>query len=422
MDETYDIAVIGAGAAGLAAGIFAAQRLTTARVVLMDGAAQVGAKILVSGGGRCNVVPQSVEESDFNANQPFVRHVLAAFDQNDAIRWFESLGVLLKQEPGGKLFPVTDQARTVLDALLARCEQLNIQVLRQRRVQSVNRVNGDDEPRFAIHHEAGVVTAKRVVMATGGRSLPRTGSDGQGWRVVQTLGHSVTPTYPALVPLVLEPSFFHRALQGISQEVELSTYQAGKQIDRRRGSLLWTHFGVSGPVVMDASRFWVIAQATGQQNSNPVQVRCSLIPGANFQEIDDWLVVAAARSPKRSAVSVLSEKLPQRVALVLAEYAGVDRNIFLGQMRRDDRRKLVHCLTDLLLPVVRDRGWNYAEVTAGGVPLKEVDGRSMASKRVKGLYLVGEMLDCEGKIGGFNFQWAWSTGYLAGCAVAASLP
>jgi len=421
VDETCDIAVIGAGAAGLAAGIFAAERLTTARVVLMDGAAQVGAKILVSGGGRCNVVHRSVGAGDFNANQPFVRHVLAAFDQNDAIRWFASLGVSLKQEPGGKLFPTTDRARTVLDALLARCDQLNIEVLRQRRVHSVNTVSGDDEPRFAVHHEVGIVVAQRVIMATGGRSLPRTGSDGQGWRMIQSLGHSVTSTYPALVPLVLEPSFFHRTLQGISQEVELSTYEAGKQIDRRRGSLLWTHFGVSGPVVMDASRFWVIAQATGEQNSDHAQVRCSLVPGTNFQEVDHWLVTAASRSPKRSVVSVLSEKLPQRVASVLADQAGMDRNVSLGQIRRDDRRRLVHCLTDLLLPVVRDRGWNYAEVTAGGVPLKEIDGRSMASKRVKGLYLVGEILDCEGKIGGFNFQWAWSTGHLAGCAAAASL-
>ncbi len=423
MDETCDIAVIGAGAAGLAAGIFAAQRLPAARVVLMDGAAQIGAKILVSGGGRCNVVHRSVGADDFNADQPFVRHVLSAFDQDDAIRWFESLGVLLKQEPTGKLFPTTNRARTVLDALLARCRELKIQVLRQHRVHSVDAVGDDDgdEPRFAIHHEAGIVTAQRVVMATGGRSLPRTGSDGQGWRIAQSLGHSVTPTYPALVPLVLEPSFFHRTLQGISQEVELSTYQGGKQIDRRRGSLLWTHFGVSGPVVSDASRFWVIAQTVGKQNGDRAQVRCNLVPSADFQEIDRWLVAAAAHSPKRGAVSVLSEKLPQRVASVLADQAGVDRNVSIGQMPRDDRRKLVHYLIDLLLPVVRDRGWNYAEVTAGGVPLQEVDYRSMASKRIKGLYLIGEMLDCEGRIGGFNFQWAWSTGHVAGCAAAASL-
>ncbi len=421
MDEACDIAVIGAGAAGLAAGIFAAQHLPAARVVLMDGAAQIGAKILVSGGGRCNVVHQSVGADDFNADQPFVRHVLAAFDHEDAIRWFESMGVTLKQEPTGKLFPTTDRAKTVLDALLARCEQLNIQVQRQRRVHSVKSIGEDDGPGFVIRHETGSVTAKRVVMATGGRSLPRTGSDGQGWEIARSLGHSVTPTYPALVPLVLDPSFFHQALQGISQEAELSTFQDGKQIDRRRGSLLWTHFGISGPIVLDASRFWVIAQAANEQNSDHAQVRCSLMPGADFQEVDRWLVAAAAQSPKRSVVSVLSEKFPQRVASVLADHAGVGRDVSIGQLPREDRRRLVHDLTGLVLPVVRDRGWNYAEVTAGGVPLQEVDYRSMVSKRVDGLYLVGEILDCEGRIGGFNFQWAWSSGYLAGCAAAASL-
>lgn len=422
MDEPCDIAVIGAGAAGLAAAIFAAQRLPTARVVLLDGAARVGAKILVSGGGRCNVVHRSVGASDFNADQSFVRHVLAAFDHNDAIDWFASLGISLKQEPSGKLFPTTNRAQTVLDALLARCQQLRIPVLRQHRVHSVDAVGDDDGPRFAIRHEAGILATNRVIMATGGRSLPRTGSDGQGWRIVQSLGHSVTPTYPALVPLVLEPSFFHRTLQGISQEVELSTYQCGKQIDRRRGSLLWTHFGISGPVVLDASRFWVIAHTAGEKNSDHAQVRCSFVPDTTFHGIEQWLVAAAARSPKRSAISALSEKLPKQMASVLAGHAGVKRNASLGQMRRDDRRRLVHCLTELLLPVVRDRGWNYAEVTAGGVPLQEVEYRSMASKRVKGLYLAGEMLECEGKIGGFNFQWAWSTGHLAGCAAAASLP
>ena len=370
MDEACDIAIIGAGAAGLATGIFAAQRLPTAQVVLMDGAAQIGAKILVSGGGRCNVVHQSVQANDFNANQPFVRHVLAAFDHNDTIRWFESMGVSLKEESSGKLFPMTDQAQTVLDALLTRCRQLDVQVLGQRRVHSVNSTAGnDDKPQFAIHHEGGTMATKRVVLATGGRSLPRTGSDGQGWQIARSLGHSVTPTHPALVPLKLEPSFFHQTLQGISQEVELSVYAGGKQIDRRRGSLLWTHFGVSGPVVLDASRFWVIAQADNEQNNHHAQVRCSLMPDADFQETDHWLVTAAARSPKRSIVSVLAEKLPQRVASVLADLIGAG-NTPLGQMRRDDRRTLVHYLTDLQLPVVGNRGWNYAEVTAGGVPLK----------------------------------------------------
>jgi predicted Rossmann fold flavoprotein len=273
---------------------------------------------------------------------------------------------------------------------------------------------GDGESSFTIEHENGSLGAPRVILCTGGRSLPRSGSDGSGWEIVRRLGHTVTPTYAALAPLVLAPQFFHAGLAGISQDVELSVYVAGRRIDDRTGSLLWTHFGISGPVVMDASRHWIIAAETHQQ---PI-MRCNLLPGENFEMAERWLIESIAARPKASALSHLLARLPQRVAAAASQHAGVDPAMPAGQLPRDARRALVRGLTELVLPVVQHRGWNYAEVTAGGVPLDEIDFRTMQSRKVPGLHLAGEILDCDGRIGGFNFQWAWSTGHVAGRAAA----
>jgi predicted Rossmann fold flavoprotein len=405
-----DVAVIGAGAAGLAAAIFAAQTGGHLRIVVLDGAAKIGAKILISGGGRCNVSHDEIQVSDFNGAKPVVRNILAAFDARATVRWFAGLGVELKREESGKLFPVSDTARTVLEALLRRCAALHVELLPGRRVDAVS-VAPDF---FVIAHARGTLHARGVVMATGGRSLPRTGSDGGGWEIVRRLGHTVTATYPALVPLVLAATMFHAELSGLSQPAELSTFADGKLIDRRSGSLLWTHFGISGPVVLDASRHWVVARSAHQC----VEMRCSFVPGQRFEDTERWLIDAATSQPRLSLRKCLARTVPERFAAALVHATGIDPATPVGQLARQPRRALVHALTAFVLPVERARGWDYAEVTAGGVPLDEIDYRTMESRRVPGLYLIGEMLDCDGRIGGFNFQWAWSTGHVAGCAVA----
>lgn len=410
MSDSCDIAIVGAGAAGLATAIFAAQANPAARILLIDSAKAVGAKIRVAGGGRCNVTHKVVTPRDYNGPQNIIRNVLAAFDAARAVQWFESLGVMLKEEETGKLFPVSDSARTVLNALLRRCEDLGVHLLSSTRITEITR----SPDHFQLHHPQGAIDCTRLVLATGGRSLPRTGSDGSGWQLVQRLGHTVTPTYPALVPLVLSGSFFHGSLSGISQEVELSTFADGKLVDRRAGSLLWTHFGISGPVVLDASRHWVIAHAIGR---GP-QLRASLLPGQDYQAVESSLLATAQERPRTTLLNLLAQSLPARVAQAILAHLAIDPATTMGQLAREARRALVQALTALPLPVERDRGWNYAEVTAGGVPLGEIDYRTMASRPVPNLYLVGEMLDCDGRIGGFNFQWAWSTGYLAGNALA----
>lgn len=416
--EQIDLVIVGAGAAGLAAGIFAGVAKPEGRrsICLLEGAKTLGAKILVSGGGRCNVTHERVTPTDFFGNRHIIKNVLAAFSVEQARAWFESMGVALKREDTGKLFPVTDQARTVLHALVHRCRDLNVDIRTGCRVSGIERFDAERSG-FTVRCGEEALQARRVILATGGRSLPRSGSDGGGYALVRKLGHRVTATVPALVPLVLAEGMFHRALSGLSQEVELTTTVNGRAVDRRWGSLLWTHFGISGPIVMDASRFWTLARAQGEA----VELHGNFLGGDTSEQARAWFLAEAAEHPRRSVKRTLAQRVPERFAEALCGHLGVNAETASAQVTRAERARLCGALTGFVFPVARDRGWNYAEVTAGGVPLEEIAYRTMESKVVPGLYLVGEILDCDGRIGGFNFQWAWATGYLAGRAAAEAI-
>jgi predicted Rossmann fold flavoprotein len=412
--DTVDIAVIGAGAAGLAAGIFAGETVRLAgsrRIVILDGASTIGAKILVSGGGRCNVTHEAVTPTDFFGNRRIIKNVLAAFSVEQTIAWFASLGVDLTREETGKLFPVTDKSRTVLNALIERCRRLGVEIRPDHRVRVIERASGEQSG-FRVQHTHGTLVADRLILATGGRSIPKSGSDGFGYELARRLGHQVTATAPALVPLALADTMFHKTLSGLSHEVELTTMVKERTADHRTGSLLWTHFGISGPVVMDASRFWRLAKEHGESAA----VYGNFLPGQTREQVRQWFMEEMKDHPRRSLVNTLAQKLPLRFAESLVQYATCEGQTAIAQLSRNDREHLLTLLTTFPFPIVQDRGWNYAEVTAGGVPLDEINFRTMESKIVPGLYLVGEILDCDGRIGGFNFQWAWTTGRLAGRA------
>lgn len=411
---TVDIAIVGGGAAGLAAAIFAGEGAGPSgsqSIVVLDGAKTIGAKILASGGGRCNVTHEVVTPTDYFGNRRIIKNVLAAFSVEAATKWLASMGVELKREETGKLFPVTDKARTVLNALLTRCRELGVIIHQDHRVTDVE---VSSESGFMLRHSHGVLHATHVILATGGRSIPKSGSDGFGFTLAGHLGHSVTATVPALVPLVLKDSMFHKVLSGLSQEVELTTMVLGREVDRRTGSLLWTHFGISGPVVMDASRFWTLAQEQGETAG----LYGNFLPDQTQEQVREWFLKQVSDNPRRSLVKTLAQRLPHRFAEAIIQYVEVDPHMTIGQLQRKDRERLLEVLTKFPFAIQQDRGWNYAEVTAGGVPLEEINYRTMESKLVPGLYLIGEILDCDGRIGGFNFQWAWATGHLAGRAVS----
>ena len=406
------IAVVGAGAAGLAAAIFAARRGVTAPILLFEGAQRPGAKILVSGGSRCNVTNAFVSERDFSGSSlHLVKRVLRAFGVDETVSFFSEIGVPLHEEEHGKLFPDANRAKVVLQALLDEAERRGVRLLAGERVLEV-KARGDG---YSVRTSRGEHAVARVVLATGGLSLPKTGSDGFGLELARGFGHSLVATTPALVPLLLGGSF-HAPLSGVAHEVELVVRDAGRRPIRRTGSLLWTHFGVSGPVVLDVSRAYLRA---GLEGGSPV-LEVNLLPGRDFAWVERELVRLASEAPRTSVARALARQLPQAVAQAVAAEAGCG-DATLGRLTREERRALVRGIVERRLPVEGDRGYSFAEVTAGGVPLAEVDTATMQSKRKPGLFLVGEMLDVDGRIGGFNFQWAWSSGWVAAGGLARPL-
>lgn len=410
-EETADLVVIGAGAAGLMTAISCARHAPSLRVVCLDGARTIGAKILVSGGARCNVTNREVSERDFwGGRSRIVREVLRAFTPAETVDFFREIGVRLHEEEDGKLFPDTNRARTVLDALLAECERRGVAVRPLHRVIDLERV-GDG---FSLQATEGSWRSHAVALATGGRSLPKSGSDGAGYELARRLGHGYVETTPALVPLLLADGA-HAPLSGVSHPATISVRSQGARTMRLTGSLLWTHFGVSGPVVLNASRHWHRAVLEHRE----VVVSLSVCPGETFDTLEAALLRAKDERPRAVAATVLGQWLPASVAAAFVSISAIDPATTMAHLSRDDRRRLVHTLLDTRLEVSGSRGYQYAEVTAGGVPLDEIDQVTMASRRCPGLYLVGEILDVDGRIGGFNFQWAWSSGWIAGRAIAA---
>lgn len=415
MTPDLDVAIVGAGAAGLATAIFAKRRNPHARVALLEGARTPGAKILVSGGSRCNVTNTVVTEADFNSGRPAtVRRVLRALPVADTVAFFREIGVPLHEEPGGKLFPDSNRSRDVLDALLAEVTRTDAALRTAHRVLDVTR----EAHLFRVATSQGTVLARSVVLATGGLSLPKTGSDGWGYAVAERLGHTLVPTTPALAPLVLDstdPAAMHQDLSGVAERVRLDVRVDGGVTARTTGSLLWTHFGVSGPTALDVSRHWLRARLEDRR----VTLSLSFCPDDHFESLDRAWVTLVRSRPRLTVQTALAGMVPASVAAAILGRLTIDATQTLAEMTRDTRRTLMHALLDWPLPIRDSRGYNYAEVTAGGIPLTEIDPASMASRVCPGLFLVGEILDVDGRIGGFNFQWAWCTGRIAGDAIAA---
>jgi predicted Rossmann fold flavoprotein len=399
--------------AAIQAGRSARARSAPASIVALDGAAKIGAKILVAGGGRCNVTHEAVDETAFaGSTPPAVRNVLRRFGVDDTVRFFAELGVSLKREETGKLFPVTDRSRTVLDALLAAASEAGVELVHPWRVEEISRDAGG----FLLRGPQGELAARRVVLATGGRSLPRSGSDGHGFALARTLGHTVTPrVLPGLVPLLLAEGCFVRRLSGVTVPTAITLRAgSGKALRAFAGSTLCTHFGISGPPVLDISRYWLHARVDDEGAHLSVDWAPSL--GAY------GLRARLGESGGAPVGGVLNAFLPERLAEALCREAGVDRTASFDRLGREKRASLVATVCNYRLPVSGDRGFTYAEVTAGGIPLSEVKLKTLESRVCPGLHLVGEILDVDGRIGGFNFQWAWASGYVAGTGLGDTPP
>jgi predicted Rossmann fold flavoprotein len=408
-----DVAIVGAGAAGLATAIFAARRRPDLRIVALDGAKKIGAKILVSGGGRCNVTNAVVAADDFfGGSRNTVRRVLSALPVAATRAFFDEIGVALHEEENGKLFPDSNSARTVVAALLDDCTRLGVQILTEHRVRAIEQ----SKDGFRLATSGAAVQARVVALATGGLSLPKTGSDGGGYTLARALGHTLVPTTPALAPLVLDGTLCS-GLSGVSQDVEIVARRDGAKLYRRRGAMLWTHFGISGPEPMNVSRVWHRARIERSE----ARVSANLLPNHTIESAEAALIETARTHPRQSLAAALANWLPARVADALLVHLAVDGSVPLAHLPRDIRRRVLAALCDWPLPVRDSRGYGYAEATAGGVPLTEIDPATMQSRTCPGLFLVGEILDVDGRIGGFNFQWAWSSGFVAALGIDRAL-
>lgn len=422
MNDTVDIAIIGAGAAGLMAGIWAGrtvQRRLAAgeinrrpRIVILDGAKALGAKILVAGGGRCNVTHDVVDEKAFaGSSRNAIRKVLRRFDVPQTIEFFRELSVQLKREETGKLFPVTDEARTVLEALLKAARGASVEIRHPWRVDCIRK--SESGTGFEVRGPS-FIAARAVILATGGKSLPKTGSDGHGYEIAQGLGHSITPrVFPALAPLMLSKNHWICSLSGVSANATLEVRSGtGKKLHAFTDSMLCTHFGLSGPAVLDVSRYFIDARMDDLQASLII----NWLPAQSLESVDAVLQILGTISPGRW---LREQGLSDRLGKTICEQCGVDPTAPAHQLTREKRKSLAMMITQSPLPVTGDRGFAHAEVTAGGVPLSELRLETMESRNCPGLFLCGEICDVDGRIGGYNFQWAWASGFVAGCAAAA---
>lgn len=408
-DGRGTVVVVGAGAAGTLAAIFAATQ--GRRVLLVERTRDGGRKILISGGGRCNVLPSTVEPGRyFTASSPnALKKMLLSWPLEEQRRFFEEeAGIPLVLEPEtGKLFPAGNRAREVRDRLLEMARARGAELRFSTLVSGLRRA--EDGRWTVVTGEGDEIPAAAVVIATGGLSVPATGSDGTGFAMVRELGHAVHDTYPALTPLSAEPPV-HAPLAGVSLDVRIEAPLA-KGHRAAEGGFLFTHRGYSGPTVLDVSHLAVLAKRRGQ--AQPLKVRWAGLDAAAWETL-------LRESGPGGIGSLVRRHLPQRLADVLLAEAEVDPERTRSQLRKGERARLVDVLARYPLPWTGDEGYRKAEVTGGGVPLGEVDARTMASRVAPGLFLCGEILDCFGPIGGYNFFWAWATGRAAGLGAAAA--
>lgn len=407
----WPVVIVGCGAAGMLAGIFAGRG--GVRPLLLETRPKPGAKIRVSGGGRCNVLPSQSDLDDFHTegSRNSLKNLLASWPLAQCRAFFErELGVALKAEDTGKLFPVSDDAGEVLDALLRELARAGGQVVGGVRAEElVPLAEAADGARFEVVLSNGTrLRAHSVVLATGGLSLPKTGSDGWGFTAAHKLGHVVHRRYPALVPLLCGDARWNE-LAGVSVVARLAALRGDKLVGERTGDLLFTHKGFSGPVALDMSRF-----LTG-----PEREGVEIVAGWHGLTVDAW-DERLRKGGTRTVLLCLREWLPRRLVSVLIDLARVHPERKLAELSREERKRLSTLLGACPLPISGDEGYKTAEVTGGGVALEEVSTKTLESRRVPGLYFCGEVLDVTGRIGGFNFLWAWVSGRRVGQSLASA--
>ncbi|NWL89681.1 MULTISPECIES: NAD(P)/FAD-dependent oxidoreductase [unclassified Paenibacillus] len=410
----YEVIVIGGGPSGLMASIAAAEQ--GASVALVDKGDKLGRKLGISGGGRCNVT--NIKEIDeliqyIPGGGRFLYSAFSLFSNRDIIAFFESLGIALKEEDNGRMFPVSDKAKTVVDALVGKARSLGVKLLTHHPVQEVM---------FAEEGVQGIklttgepIEAKCVIIATGGKSVPHTGSTGDGYPWATAAGHTITELYPTEVPIVSkEPFITDRSVQGLSlRNVKLSVLNAkGKAVVAHQGDMIFTHFGLSGPIALRCSGF--IRSVKQKSGSNEVKLALDLFPEMSQAGLDAYLRGLLTDEPKKTLKNVLKGTIPERLLPLLFERAALSGETTYEHLPKEPWFAFTAILKSFMILVTGTRPFEEAFVTGGGIHLKEVSPQTMESKLMPGLFFCGEVLDIHGYTGGYNITAAFATGYTAG--------
>jgi len=407
--QPVHVAVVGGGAAGLTAAITAAA--AGARVTVLERLDRVGKKILATGNGRCNLSNTDLDIEHYHGSNPrFAHSALNRFDFYRTMSFFESLGIAWKVEEGGKVFPMSDQASSVLDVLRYEVEARGVEVLCEAGVSKITGREGEFTLELAGR---GQVKAQRVIIATGGRAAPSLGSDGSGYGLARQLGHSVVEPFPALVQLKLAAGFL-KSISGVKFIGTAEIWVDGRPTEQAVGEILFTDYGISGPPILALSR-----TANAHLRGGRVFLKVSLISGMSRDELRPFMTrrleSQSAKSLNFSFVGLINKRL---IPVLLKEAGITDPRKPAGQVTSAEKEAIFNILRDWRFEVSGSRAWPSAQVTAGGVDVAQVNQKTMESKLVPGLYMAGELLDIDGDCGGYNLQWAWSSGFVAGESAA----
>ncbi|WP_071393793.1 BaiN/RdsA family NAD(P)/FAD-dependent oxidoreductase [Bacillus tuaregi] len=414
----YDVIVIGGGPSGLMAAITAGE--SGARVLLLDKGDKLGRKLAISGGGRCNVtnrLPTDELIKHIPGNGRFLHSAFSIFNNEDIIIFFKKLGIELKEEDHGRMFPVTDKAQSVVDALLRKLSSLHVEIKTNCPVETI--VYGENEMKSILLKSGKKYDTKAVVIAVGGKSVPHTGSTGDGYAWAQKAGHTITELFPTEVPVTSnEPFIKEKTLQGLSlRGVALSVLnQKGKAVVSHKMDMIFTHFGISGPAVLRCSQF--IVKELKKSPQQKVLVNLDVFPEKKEEALFQELMQLIKSEPKKNVKNVLKNLLPERYLLFLLEYNQIDPMAQTATLSNDKLRDFVESCKRFRFTVNGTLSLEKAFITGGGISTKEIEPKTMASKKMPGLYFCGEILDIHGYTGGFNITAAFVTGRLAGQSAA----
>ncbi len=410
----YDVIVIGGGSAGLMASIAASKQ--GANVVLLDKGEKLGRKLGISGGGRCNVTNnKEIDEliKHIPGNGRFLHSSFTNFNNKDIIAFFENLGIRLKEEDNGRMFPVTDKAKTVVDTLVGQIRKQGVEI---KLNSPVDTILFKDDTVVGVRLKSGeVLDGRAVIVASGGKSVPQTGSTGDGYLWAEKAGHTITELFPTEVPLTSNETFItSKELQGLSlRDVSLSVWNPkGKKIIEHQGDMIFTHFGVSGPIALRCSQF--VVKALTQFQVGNIEVSVDLMPDSSLDEVYAGTLKLSELEPRKTIKNVLKLALPEKMIPLLLAKSGLPDTLTFDNVPRQEWMLLAKLIKRFPIRVYGTLSIEDAFVTGGGIQLKEVDPRTMESKLVRGLYFCGEILDIHGYTGGYNITAAFSTGYSAG--------